>query len=382
MTAVPTIGLNQHRLYARLEYWLPSLIASAIAGMAYIVIGHTPLVRAGGLALIIFGMALALRPMGALYALIGALTFAFCSAFWSQTGGGESLPLESVILVMLLALVGTVVFIFALKKPTLAIGIGIIIFAGFFFTTLDSPRSLRLTTLLNVWSIYLLIDGLLRSNPRPDTTPLGKIGIQHTYGLLLFSIIGILNDPLYVLMCPAILLGLFLTNRQQPVWYWLAFIAITAYGVYQLGMLYADSAWWLFSAGRAQEIGIHTPFLMADGWREPSRWVLLINIVVTQFSVVGLLLGVVGLSRLARWYPPIGVITMILYGTYSLFGLMYFGRDNYVLLLPLHMIQIFWITYAIYTFSQWLQKSAMRSPSLVRWVAPLGYILFFVVLNF
>ena len=81
------------------------------------------------------------------------------------------------------------------------------------------------------------------------------------------------------------------------------------------------------------------------------------GLIIGQFTAVGLALGVLGLARLARWYPPVGVVTMIAFATYAAFGLIYFGADSPVLLLPLLMIQLLWMTYAVYTFGQWLQKS-------------------------
>ena len=76
---------------------------------------------------------------------------------------------------------------------------------------------------------------------------------------------------------------------------------------------------------------------------------------------------VLGLARLSRWHPPVGVVTMIAFGTYAAFGLIYFGADSPILLLPLLMIQVVWMTYAMYTFGQWLQKS--QNSARVRWVA-------------
>ena len=91
------------------------------------------------------------------------------------------------------------------------------------------------------------------------------------------------------------------------------------------------------------------------------------GLIIGQFTAAGLALGVLGLARLSRWHPPVGVVTMIAYAAYALFGLVYFGEDSPVLLLPLLMIQLLWMTYAMYTFGQWLQKSL--KPARVRWIA-------------
>jgi hypothetical protein len=109
---------------------------------------------------------------------------------------------------------------------------------------------------------------------------------------------------------------------------------------------------------------------MADGWREATRWIELLGLIIGQFTVGGLFLAVLGVSRLARWYPPLGVVTMVAYASYAVFGLVYFGNDSPILLLPLLMIQVVWMTYAAYSFSQWLQKSRQKNGSIVRWAAP------------
>ena len=98
--------------------------------------------------------------------------------------------------------------------------------------------------------------------------------------------------------------------------------------------------------------------MIGSVWREPQRWIRLIDLIIGQFTAVGLALGVLGLARLSRWHPPVGVVTMIAFGTYATFGLIYYGADSPVLMLPLLMIQLLWMTYAVYTFGQWLQKSA------------------------
>jgi ABC-type uncharacterized transport system permease subunit len=53
----------------------------------------------------------------------------------------------------------------------------------------------------------------------------------------------------------------------------------------------------------------------------------------------------------------------------------YFGEDSAVLLLPLLMIQVFWMTYAVYTFSQWLEKSLGWGGRLAVWFAPAAFTL-------
>jgi hypothetical protein len=116
--------------------------------------------------------------------------------------------------------------------------------------------------------------------------------------------------------------------------------------------------------------GLQVPYLIGNAWRESSRWLKLIELVANQFGPIGLGLGIIGLARLARWYPPVGVVTMIAYGSFGVFGLLYFGADASTLLLPLLMIQLVWMTYAVYAFGQWLQKSTRASGGVIRLLAP------------
>jgi len=352
------------------RYWIPPLAAGAASWGAFMIIGQTPLIRASGLALVIIGMALALRPFGAVFAFIGAMALAFCPAFWAQTGGVELLRPPEVIAALAAALIGGIALLIWRRKALWGIGIGVLIFGALFLLFVGTPRSLRLTTLLSAWLLYLMIDGLLAANPRPDSPPTGQLGAQHTWGVLLLITLGVLNDPLFALICPAVFLGLFLTGKRMPVIYWVLLVGISIWGFYGIFSLYADSAWWGVNVNLAEANGVQVPFLLSGGWREPSRWIYLIELVIYQFTAVGLVLGVIGLARLSRWYPPVGVVTMIAYGTYALFGLAYFGADASVLLMPMLMIQVVWMTYAVYAFNQWITRFSPSNAAVLRWLAP------------
>jgi hypothetical protein len=365
---------QQQRNQAR--YWLPPLLAGGAAWLAFIIVGGTPMIRASGLAMVVVAIALALRPFGAALTVIGGLAMAFSPSFWVQTGGAESLDPTQVALALGAAVViGGAVFGLASKRPYLGLALGLIVFAGLFLTTFGTPRSLRLTTLVASWTLLLLVEGLFVSNPRPDEPPTGKLMAYHAPGLLVLLAIGVLNDPLVTLLAPAVALGLFLSRKRLPIWYWAIFAVVVVIGTRGLIENYISTFWWDYPPDQADALNRHIPFLLGDAWREPSRWLRLINLVVSQFSVVGLALGVLGLARLSRWYPPVGVVTMIAYGTYALFGLVYFGEDSPVLLLPLLMIQVFWMTYAVYTFGQWLRKSMGMRGDLAVWFAPAAFTL-------
>lgn len=354
-----------------LAYWLPVVAAGAITWLAFVLLGQTPPVRALALALVIAGITLTLRRFGAALAVIGGLALAFSPAFWSQAGGRESLP------IITFALVGTgavaAALIWLTKKPSVGLGIGLALFVVLFWALASTERSLRITTLLTAWLLYLLITALLLTNPRPDEPQPARLSLPHALGILLLLTLGIINEPLFTLLAPAVTLGLMLSQTRLPWWYWVLLVGVVVYGSGGIAILYLDSGWWLFPSAEAQNVRV--PFVIADGWREAWRWLYLLNLVITQFTVFGVALGVLGLARLARWYPALGIVTMVAYAGYAVFGLVYFGNDSPVLLLPLFMIQVIWMTYAVYAFSQWLQKSFTPAMPAVRWIAPALFLL-------
>ena len=144
------------------------------------------------------------------------------------------------------------------------------------------------------------------------------------------------------------MLGLFLSRKPLPVWYWLGLGAILLFGLYRISQTYYSDFWWNYPVDQALALTRNYPYMIGSVWREPQRWIRLIDLIVGQFTAVGLALGVLGLARLSRWHPPVGVVTMIAFGTYATFGLIYFGADSPVLMLPLLMIQLLWMTYAVY----------------------------------
>lgn len=343
------------------ERWLPALIAGGIAWILFISLGQTPVIRASGMAVAVIGMGMALRPLGMALALVGGLALAFSPSFWIQTGGAQSLDALEVVAAFAAAGVTCGVLIALHRRPVMALAIAAAVFAVIFLTLVGTPRSLRVTTVLAIWLIYLITDGLLASNPRPDEVQPQHMGFQHTYGVLLLMGIGVANDPLFVLFAPAVALNLFLSRVQLPIWYWGILTAITVLGLRGVAVTYISPEWWNFPADQTPGIITHIPFLIADAWREPQRWLKLIELIIGQFTIPGLILGVLGLARLSRWHPPVGVVTMTAYGCYLFFGLIYFGNDSPVLLLPLLMIQVYWMTYAAYTFAAWL-RNALNTP--------------------
>ncbi len=352
-----------------LLYWLPGVVAGVLAWLLFILLGSTPLIRASGLALVIVGMTMTLRRSGAVLAIIGGLALALSPAFWSQTGDAEDLSLPLTAGVLAVTGVLTLLISRFSRRWFLSAIIGFGIFALLFWSQLSSVGSLRVMTLSTAWLLYLLVDALYRTNPHPADPPAQPLRARHTLGILVLMAVGVINAPLFILLAPAVVLGLLMTHTRLPWWYWVALAAIIGVGAYGVIEQYISSTWWVYPAAQAQEQGIRVPFLMADGWREASRWLVMVALVVGQFTVFGVLMGIIGLARLSRWYPPLGTVTLAAYAVHALFGLVYFGNDNAVLLLPLLMIQIFWMTYAVYALGEWLQRTVSPPNRLLRWCA-------------
>ncbi len=353
---------------------LPALIAGLISFAIYSAVGHTPLMRALGMAITIGGIALTLQRFGGVLSVIGSFALAFSPAFWSQTGGEETRQVVLFSLALLAALVIIGILIWSKRFPDKILILILTVFALLFLPVIGSPRSLRVTILLTTLMLYVLIDLLMISNPRPDYLPQSVFPANHILTMVVMLLIGVLNDPLFILLAPAFLVGLHLAKVTLTKWYWGVILLIIAWGVYGTIVQYIASGWWLVPAETAEAAGIRVPFVIADGWREASRWVYLINLVRNQFTDIGILLGIIGLARLARWYPSLGVTTLVAYGTYALFGLVYFGKDSTILLLPLLMIHVLWMTYAIFALGQWLQKSFTHRNG-AQWLATAAFIL-------
>lgn len=338
----------QHLIEEHMEmirYWSPSLIAGFVAWIILLLIGETPIVRTSGLALVIVGATATMRRMGALASLGGGLTLAFCPIFWSQTGGGDAGP-ATIIIAIGVALVATVLMVLVSQRPYIGFGIGIAFFVFIFWSQIGTPQSLRLTGFVTAWLLYLLVDMILMTNPRPDAKPPQPPKTYHLFGILFLFGIGVINDPLVTLFAPAIWLGLFLSYASLSRWYWLAVIVATGIGTYLLLNTY-----------------VLVPVSPINGlaWRDAVRWIELGNLIVSQFSILGVFLGIIGLARLSRWYPPLGTMTMIGYAAFTLFGLVYQGFFRDVLLLPLLIIQVIWMTYAVNAIGQWLNKTLQVS---------------------
>lgn len=333
---------------------LPAALSGLITWLIILTIGETPLSRSIGLALVIVGVTLALRRFGALLSVIGGLALAFSPAFWSQTSGGTSTPATIVIALVVATGAGALVVMLS-KRPYIALMFALIAFGLIFFSQIGQARSLRLNLLTNAWLIYLLINAVLLTNPRPDEPPPARLNAQYRAGILLLLAIGVINDPVAVFFVPAVALGLAFSKTRLRWWYWGLFWGIAVLGIYGIATEYFRADLWGVSAIQAEAQML--PYLVADGWNDPYRWLGLFNLIVTQFTVFGLILGIIGMARLYRWYPILGSVMLTAYASFFVFGLLYFGRDRAILALPLLIIQVIWMTYAVYVFGQWLEKT-------------------------
>lgn len=341
---------------SRLTYWYPALLAGATAWVAFLWVGNTPLLRATALSIVIIGVSLCLRRLGAAFAYVGGLVLAFSPAYWSQVGGP---PTVSAWLVLLFILAGGGMAALVLRwnrRVFLSFAVGITVFVGLYLLFGTTQRSLRLTTILAAWLLYMLITALRQTNPRPNEPPATPLSKPHIYGVLLMMTLGVLNDPLFTLFIPAASLGLWLSHARLPRWYWLALAVLTVYGLWGIGVEYVSLDWGVRSSFQMHIAGVSVPYIVFDGWREPVRWLYITGLMSRQFTFVGVVLGVVGIARMSRWYPTLGVTLMIAYASYGVFGLVYFGSDIEILLLPMLMIQTIWMTYAVHAALQWAQR--------------------------
>jgi hypothetical protein len=324
-----------------IQYWSPAVLTAGIAWVILLLIGDTPIVRASGLALVIMGVTATMRHMGYVASIGGGLTLAFCPIFWSQTGGGVSDP-ATIIIAIGVAILAALLVAFISQRPYIGIGLGIAAFVAIFWSQIGTSQSLRLTGFVTAWIFYLLVDMMLLTNPRPDAKGPQSPKPYHTIGILFLFIVGVVNDPLLTLLAPAIILSLFLSYANLPTWYWVVVLVAIGLGIVMLTNTY---------------INREVPIVNLLGWRDAHRWIDLGQLIISQFSIFGVLLGVIGLARFSRWYPPLGTITMLAYAAYAFFGFVFDGNHRDILLIPLLIIQIMWMTYAVNALGQWVNKT-------------------------
>ncbi len=345
-------------LMPRLRHWAPALTGAAFSLVVFLFPGETPVLRACGMALVIVAMAMSLRRFGAALALCGSLVLAFSPAFWTQTGGASRLDLLPLLLLALLAALVALLLLRRQGSLLLAAVVALALFSLVFWWQQGQTESLRLTALASAWLLLLLLDLLQRSLPHPADAGIRPPEASHAWAILILLVIGIVNTSLFVLFVPAVCSALILSKVRLSRAFWTLFLLACLFGLSGIESRYLSSEWWLYPAAQATGEGLVLPWLLADGWREAARWLTLLEIVRDQLSIPGSLLALFGLSRLSRWYPATGIVTLLAWGCWALFGLVYFGRDIAVLLLPLHMIGIIWMTVAVHAIRDWSERLA------------------------
>lgn len=357
---------------AFVRYTIPAILTGLLAWLAFLLVGNTPLLRASGLAAAIIGVALTLRRMGALMSLVGGLALAFSPAFWAQTGGGGSNP-ATIVLALGAAGILAVGLITLVQRPYVAMMVALAVFAAVYISQVGEARSLRLTVFASAWLIYLLVQAVVTANPRPDEPPHGgyRLAAALRAGILLILTAATVNDPLFVLFVPAVALGLIQSRARIPVWYWIILAVVTVVGIRGISLIYIAPEWWGVSVETALAARGNIPYLILDGLSDGARWISTFGLLASQFTLAGLFLSVIGLSRLSRWYPPVGTVMMVGYATFFAFGLAYFGRDRTTLLLPLLIMQVFLMCYAVHAAGQWAVKAfQLPEARTVRLIAP------------
>lgn len=356
-------------------YW-PGISAALIAWAAFIALGNTPVIRATGMALAVAAISMTLRRLDGALALTGGLVLAFSPAFWSQTGGAPGRFPDTLALALVLAAVIVIVLVALSRRPYVVGAVALGVVAALFITQIGEARSLRVTVMGSAWLIYLLFTAVLETNPRPDGPPPAQLKAQYRAGLLGLLVIGVINDPLFALFVPAVALGLSQAKTRLPWWYWATLGTVLLVGVYGILDQYVVARWWSADAFALHSSGRAVPYLVAAAWQEPLRWLDLFSLLAAQFTLMGVLLGIIGLARLSRWYPVLGEVTLLGIACFFGFGLAYFGADRAVLLLPLFMLQVIAITYAVYVLGQWLQKALQPARGgALRWLMPAAYLL-------
>ena len=192
------LSIEQRQL---IRQWSPAVIASTTAWLLMLFVAETPVARASGLSLAILGVTAGMRQMGFVASIGGGLTLALCPLFWSQTGGGQTQP-ATIVFAACAAALAMLLATRLLKRSDLGIGLGIIFFLFIFWNQIGTVQSLRLTGLVTAWLLYLTVDMILLTNPRPGIKPARNPKPWHTLGMLFLFTIGAINDPLVTLLAP------------------------------------------------------------------------------------------------------------------------------------------------------------------------------------
>ncbi|MBN1286961.1 MAG: DUF2723 domain-containing protein [Anaerolineae bacterium] len=234
-------------------------------------------------------------------------------------------------------------------------------FSATFWSQAVEAEVYALNALFVVIILGILVNGLYVTDPRFGG---GRaMRPRRVFGLALAFGFGLTNHLTIVLLAPAAALMLWMCRPRLTLKQWGA--AAVCLAAPLLIYLYLPLRW------PALHDGAGMPFdefimwitgqrfggaLMFEYFSQPDRWMTIFRLVIDQFGIMGLLLAVVGLARLARWFPGVGIVTLVAYGAYFAYALVYIIPDIAVFLIPMHVIQVIWIAYAVHAISEWAPK--------------------------
>ncbi len=247
---------------------------------------------------------------GRLLAVLSALMLAFSPTFWSQAIGAEVYTLNALFVIIILG---------------------------------------------------SLINALYRTDPRFGGQE--TMRVHSIWALALAFGLGLTNHLTLVLLLPAALLAMWICHPRLTHREW--GIAAGMFGLGLLVYLYIPLRWPALHAGAGMPLDDFIAWvtgrrfggaLMWEYFSVPERWMTIFRLALDQFGVIGLALGLLGLARLARWFPGVGTVSLVAYGAYFAYALVYIIPDIGVFLIPMHIIQVIWIAYAVHAISEWAPK--------------------------
>ncbi len=194
----------------------------------------------------------------------------------------------------------------------------------------------------------------IERSPTGDAEPVKtprRMPVEMVWGMAFIFGLGISHSPTVLPIAPALILAVALSRPRMKLTQWV--ITAVVFGMGLLPMVAVSGAG---VSVRDVEFGqFFGDLLRPDAWRDTDRWLALGDVVLRQYGVAGAVLAVIGMARLARWYPRIGPVTLLAYCAYGLYGLGG-GADVADSLIPMHIVQAIWVAYAVHAIGQWLAK--------------------------
>ena len=338
--------------------WLPVLAVGLIAFAIYLLTLGQYVGRADTFEFQVTAPVLGVaHPTGyPLFVLLGKLTslLPFGSVAW-RVNLASAIPAA-------LACAGLTLILQRLVGPVLAALAGLALaFSPTFWSQAVEAEVYALNALFAVAILGILIDALYLTAPRFGGQ--GAMRARSVWTLAFAFGLGLTNHLTLALLLPAALLALWICRPGLTARQWGVAFALLGAGL--LVYLYIPLRWPALHGGATMPLGDFLAWVtgqrfggavMLEYWSQPDRWLTIGRLVVDQFGVIGLILGVIGLARLARWFPEMGVVTLLAYGAYFAYALVYIVPDIAVFLLPMHVVQVIWMAYAVHAAGEWASK--------------------------